>query len=256
MIVKLRRTSLAVLLIVGAVLAVQFSMAQTADAAGAQSGQDSSPDIEQQHSARVRHFRESLAQVRPLLERYGYAAAAAATLAEGIGIPTPGQTLLIALEVVEGRMNIWLLLLLVAMAAIIGNSAGYVLGRWGGRFVLRKLHVDPQRQQYLDELFRRRGGMVVLFGRFVDGLRQLNGIVAGIMKMPWWIFTAYNVAGAVLWTGAWGLGTYYFGRRIHIAAGFLHHHRRLLIALSAALFGTLLAYLFCSNMRAKARQSS
>jgi membrane protein DedA with SNARE-associated domain len=179
-------------------------------------------------------------------------------VAEGVGIPTPGQTLLIAaaLEAAEGRMNIALLLVAVTAAAIVGNSVGYAIGRWGGGFVLEKLHVNPQRQEYLDELFRKRGGMVVLFGRFVDGLRQLNGVVAGIMKMPWSTFTIYNVAGAVLWTGTWGLGTYYFGRRIHVIAGFFHFHRRWLVALSVALLGILIVYLLRANALAKARQKS
>jgi membrane protein DedA with SNARE-associated domain len=212
----------------------------------AETFQETLPGPEQPQSARIHRFREALAKVRPLLERYGYAAVAAAILAEGIGIPTPGQTLLIAgaLEAAAGRMNIVLLLFVTLVAAIAGNSIGYTIGRWGGRYVLKKLQVNAQREQRLDDLFRRRGGVVVLLGRFVDGLRQLNGIVAGIMKMPWWAFTAYNAAGAILWIGAWGLGTYYLDRRIHVVAGFFHHHRRLLVALSVAAAVALLVYLF------------
>jgi membrane protein DedA with SNARE-associated domain len=149
-------------------------------------------------------------------------------------------------------MNIVLLLFVVTAAAIVGNSIGYAIGRWGGRLILNKLRVDPQRQQHLDDLFRRRGGFVVLFGRFIDGLRQLNGIVAGTMKMPWRSFTAYNAAGAVLWTGAWGLGTYYLGRRIHVVAGFFHHHRLLLIALSVTALMVFLVYLFRPKIREEA----
>ncbi len=63
----------------------------------------------------------------------GYGAAFAAVMAEGVGIPTPGQTLLIAgaAEAAQGRMNIMLLLFLVTAAATLGNSVGYVIGRWG-----------------------------------------------------------------------------------------------------------------------------
>ena len=144
-------------------------------------------------------------------------------------------------------MNIALLLLVVTAAALIGNSVGYAIGRWGGRWALKKLRVNPQRQQHLDQLFRRHGGFVLLFGRFVDGLRQVNGILAGTLKMPWWTFTAYNMAGAVLWTGAWGLGSYYFGRRIHSVGAFFYHHRALLILLSATALLALLIYLFRSK---------
>jgi len=196
-------------------------------------------------SRAVRRFERSLAEVQPLLARYGYGAAFAAVMAEGMGIPTLGQTLLMAgvLEAAKGRMNIALLLFLVTTAATLGNSIGYAIGRWGGRVVLEKLKVNPERQHHLDDLFKRRGGVVILLARFLDGLRQLNGIVAGVMRMPWWTFTTYNVAGALLWTCAWGLGTYYLGRDIHVIAAFFQRHRPLLLVLGAIAFVALLVYL-------------
>jgi membrane protein DedA with SNARE-associated domain len=168
-----------------------------------------------------------------------------------MGIPLPGQTLLIAgaLEAAGGRMNIVLLLLLVTAAAALGNSVGYAIGRWGGEVALDKLKVNPQRQQYLGDLFKRRGGLVILLARFLDGLRQLNGIVAGVMRMPWWTFTAYNVAGAILWTCAWGLGPYYLGRDVHVIAVFFHRHARLLYVLGVTIFIALLLYLLRSRRR-------
>jgi membrane protein DedA with SNARE-associated domain len=205
----------------------------------------SSAVLEHYRSTAVREFERSLARVQPLLERYGYGAAVLATLTEGIGIPTPGQTLLMAsaLEAAQGRMNIVWLLFLVTTAATLGNSIGYAIGRFGGRVALDKLKVNPHRQQYLDDLFKRRGGLVVLLARFLDGLRQLNGIAAGVMRMPWWTFTGYNVAGAILWTCAWGLGTYYFGRDIHSIASFFHRHRWLLYIAGVIGFAALVVYL-------------
>jgi len=214
-------------------------------------GGASSAAADYQQSVAVRDFEHSLARVQPLLERYGYGAAFAAVMAEGMGIPTPGQTLLMAgaLEAAAGRMNIALLVFLVITAATVGNSIGYAIGRWGGRVVLDKLKVNPQRQQHLDDLFKRRGGMVILLARFLDGLRQLNGIVAGVLQMPWRTFTAYNVAGAILWSCSWGLGTYYLGRDIHFIAAFFHRHRPLLLALGAVAFVALLVYLLRSRRK-------
>ena len=216
---------------------------------------DSSPSAasaaaaDQQQSAATGRFERSLARVQPLLQRYGYGAAFAAVMMEGMGIPTPGQTLLMAgaLEAAGGRMNIVLLLILVTIAAAVGNSIGYAIGRWGGRTALNKLNVNPQRQQRLDDLFKRRGGIVILFARFLDGLRQLNGIVAGVLQMPWWTFTVYNVTGAILWTCSWGLGTYYLGRDIHFIAAFFHRHRPLLLVLGGIAFVALLVYLLRSR---------
>ena len=216
------------------------------------SADDSSPGeaggastADQPQSAAVREFEHSVARVQPLLQRYGYGAAFAAVMAEGMGIPTPGQTLLMAsaLEAAEGRMNITLILLLVAVAATLGNSVGYAIGRWGGRAALNKLKVNPQRQRYLDDLFRRRGGAVILLARFLDGLRQLNGIVAGVLRMPWWTFTLYNVAGALLWTCTWGVGTFYLGRDIHFIAVFFQRHRPLLLAIALVVVVAVMVYL-------------
>jgi membrane protein DedA with SNARE-associated domain len=226
-------------------LAVSLSAAQIFPSIPAAADENTPEKTATDGTPALRHFRGTLARVHPLLMRYGYWAAAVAVLAEGFGIPMPGQTLLIAgsVEAAEGRMNIGWLLLVVVAAAALGNSLGYAIGYWAGRVVLNKLKVNPQRQQGLEQLFSRRGGFVILFGRFVDGLRQLNGIVSGIMKMPWWSFTAYNVAGALLWTGSWGLGSYYLGRRIHGIAAFFHHHHALLLVLGLVTLLALLLYL-------------
>ena len=212
-------------------------------------GEESTVASDQRPSRGLRRFERSIARVQPLLQRYGYGAAFLFVMAEGMGIPTPGQTLLMAsaLEAAAGRMNIALLILLVTTAAMVGNSIGYAIGRWGGRVVLEKFKVNLQRQQRLEDLFRRRGGVVVLLARFLDGLRQLNGIVAGVLQMPWWTFTVYNVAGAVLWTCGWGLGTYYLGRDIHFIAAFFLRHRRLLLALGVTAFVALVVYLLRSR---------
>lgn len=196
----------------------------------------SSTEREPSRNSDTSRFERPLEEVQPLLDRYGYGAAAATVMAEGVGIPMPGQTLLMAsaAEAAAGRMNIGLVLLVVALAASVGNSLGYWIGRWGGQMVLDRFKLNPQRRQRIDDLFRRRGGLVILFARFLDGLRQLNGIVAGVVGMPWWSFTAYNVAGAILWTCSWGLATYYLGRDIHFIAAFLHRHEVLLYLLGAA----------------------
>ena len=192
-----------------------------------------------------RGFERSLARVQPLLERYGYGASFLAVMVEGMGIPTPGQTLRMAssVEAAKGRMNIVVLLFLVTTAATVGNSIGYAIGRWGGRALLVKFRVNPERQQRTEDFFKRHGGMAILFARFVDGLRQLNGIVAGILNMPWWTFTAYNIGGAILWTCSWGLGTYFLGRDMHSIAGFFHRHRPFLLVLSVVLLLGFIVYL-------------
>src|SRR5215216_6207490 len=83
----------------------------------------------------------------------------------------------------------------------------------------------------------------------LDGLRQLNGIVAGVLRMPWWLLTIYNVGGAILSTCTWGLGTYVMGRDIHAIAALFHQHALFLDALSVAAVLGVLAYVLRSRKR-------
>lgn len=192
-----------------------------------------------------RSLAHAIAEARPLLDRYGYAASFGAVMVEGMGIPAPGQTLLVAsaLDAAKGGLNIGSLLALTTLAAVLGNSIGYWLGRWGGKTLLDRIKVNPRHQQKMERFYNQYGGWVIVIGRFVDGLRQLNGMVAGILEMPWRRFMIFNVLGAVLWTSAWGLGTYLLERNI---AGVFHGVERFkpwAIPLSLAAFIGLLIYL-------------
>ena len=80
--------------------------------------------------------------------------------------------------------------------------------------MLLKLRVKKERLQRLEGYFHRYGKGVVIIGRFFDGLRQLNGIMAGMLHMPWKTFTICNILGAALWTGTWGLGSYMLEKEI------------------------------------------
>lgn len=202
---------------------------------------ESTSPPEKHHSVKdIEHY---LAKVQPLLDHYGYAAVFVAVLVEGFGIPAPGQTLLMAgsFAAAAGELSLAALLLVTSAAALLGNTLGYLLGRWGGRAVLYKLRVNEQRMERLESSFSRYGGGLILIARFLDGLRQLNGITAGILEMPWWTFTFYNFLGALLWTCFWGLGLYFLDENIYL----LHHafsHIRPWAALAAVLSFTLLIF--------------
>ena len=90
-----------------------------------------------------------LAQMEPLLKRYGYAAIFLAVLVEGVGILAPGQTLLVvgAIAAARGEFKIVWVLACALVAAVLGNSLGYLLGRWGGRPLLGKLKVSKNHLQ-------------------------------------------------------------------------------------------------------------
>ena len=191
-------------------------------------------------------FKKAVARVQPVVDRYGYPAVFLAILIEGVGIPAPGQTLLIAaaLSAAHGHLSIVWVMVLAFMGAALGNSLGYLLGRWGGRVLLARFKVRGDRLARLEEDFRRYGGGVVLVARFLDGLRQLNGLVAGMLAMPWGVFTGFNLLGAVLWAGVWGLGAYWLDRDISMVHRVFAKIGPIAVVLTLVGFVALMVYLF------------
>jgi membrane protein DedA with SNARE-associated domain len=137
---------------------------------------------------------------------------------ESFGIPLPGETALIAFGVLasQGHYSIEWVIVLAAVAAIIGDNLGYwVIGRWGGRPLLQRwAFLRGYSERFLpksEELMARHGGKVVFFGRFIAVLRFTAAWVAGLGKMEWWRFLFWNAAGGICWAVGVGLVAYYSG---------------------------------------------
>ena len=149
------------------------------------------------------------ADLAPLLNHWGYAAVGGLLFLEDFGVPLPGETMLIAAAVYAGagQLNVVAVAVVAVVAAVCGDNIGYAIGRYGGhRLVTRYGHyvlLTPARVARAEAFFTRHGGKVVTVARFVEGLRQANGIVAGLSEMRWRRFLAFNALGAVLWVGVW-----------------------------------------------------
>ncbi|KQH78224.1 hypothetical protein AO501_02360 [Mycobacterium gordonae] len=158
----------------------------------------------------------------PTLDRYGYAAIVALVGLEGVGIPLPGQLILIAggIYAASGHLTLLPVLLVGLLAAVGGDNAGYAIGRYGGRgLVLRfgpYVFLNRERLAKTERFFARRGHLVVSIGRFIDGLRQASGIAAGLARMDWRRYLAYNALGSTVWVSVWVFSGYLAGN--HIAA--------------------------------------
>jgi membrane protein DedA with SNARE-associated domain len=188
----------------------------------------------------------AVARAAPLLERYGYAALFAAILLEGMGIPAPGQTLMIgaSLAAARGGLSIGWVLAWAFVAAVAGNCAGYLIGLKGGRPLLVRLGVSEERLEKTQRRFSRTGAGIILVARFVDGLRQINGIAAGLLRMPPGTFMAANVPGAILWVGFWGLGTFFLEKEIAAVHVSLRQAEPWAWGITLAALGLLLARMF------------
>lgn len=150
-----------------------------------------------------------LGALAPLLDHYGYLAVGGLVLVEDFGVPAPGETVLIAAAVYAGagQLNIVVVAVIAFLAALIGDNIGFAIGHFGGRPLAERLgryvFLTPERLDAAEGFFTRHGGKVVTIARFVEGLRQANGIIAGITGMHWRKFLVFNALGAALWVGLW-----------------------------------------------------
>jgi membrane protein DedA with SNARE-associated domain len=185
-----------------------------------------------------------LATLAPLLDRYGYLAVAGIVGVESFGIPAPGQTILITAAVYAGagRLNVAAVAAIGLLAAVIGDNIGYLIGRAGGRRLILRygsyVRLTPERVHKAEKFFTRQGPKIVIAARFIDGLRQFNGVIAGITAMSWQRFLTYNTIGAALWVGLWTTLGYVAGAHIVTVYNVISRYQwYALAALAAALAG-------------------
>jgi membrane protein DedA with SNARE-associated domain len=164
----------------------------------------------------TQHIPQVVQTLAPVLHRYGYLAVGGMLLLEDFGLLVPGETVLIAAAFYAGlgHLNIYLVFVIGLLGAVVGDNIGFAIGRYGGHPLVVRLgkyvFLTPARIKKVEDLFRRQGGKIILVARFFDGLRQANGIIAGVTRMRWRTFLTFNVIGATIWVGFWS-GVGYFG---------------------------------------------
>jgi membrane protein DedA with SNARE-associated domain len=156
--------------------------------------------------------------VTHLIQSYGYYAVFALIALESMGVPLPGETALIAAALYAGtthHLNIVVLAAVAASAAVIGDNAGYWVGRTGGQRLAERygrfVRLDRAKLKVGRYLFARHGVKVVFFGRFVAVLRTFAAFFAGVSKMRWSRFLMANAAGGLLWASVFAFGAYALG---------------------------------------------
>jgi membrane protein DedA with SNARE-associated domain len=159
--------------------------------------------------------------VTNLLLDYGLVLLFVLVAVESAGIPLPGEAALITAAVLarperQHHYSIAWVIVVAASAAIIGDNIGYWLGRLGGRNLVERWGVTRRYAERAlppsERFFRRHGGKTVFFGRFIALLRVTAAWLAGVSRMHWWQFAAWNAAGGILWATGIGLLAYFAGK--------------------------------------------
>ena len=139
---------------------------------------------------------------------------------EDFGVLVPGETVLIAAAFYAGygKLNIIWVIVIGVFAATLGDNVGFTIGHFGGYPLAerygRYIFLTKERLTKAETYFNRHGGKIVAVARFIDGLRQLNGIIAGISEMKWLKFLVFNLIGATIWVSFWSLIGYYGGSHV------------------------------------------
>ncbi|MFD4952708.1 DedA family protein [Streptomyces sp. NPDC058451] len=188
-----------------------------------------------------------LEHLAPLLSHYGYWAVGGVVLVEDFGVPAPGETILIAAGVYAGagQLDVVAVALIAFAAAVVGDNIGYLVGHLGGRpFVQRwgrYIFLTPERFAAAERFFGRHGGKIVVVARFIEGLRQANGIIAGTTGMHWLRFLAFNALGAALWVGLWVSLAYVAGTHIDTVYAEISRYQVYVLVALAVLVVALIA---------------
>ena len=153
-----------------------------------------------------------LSSVAGPVDHYGYWAIALLLLLENIGIPViPGEFAMIAGAIFAGTgragLNVVGVGIVAVTAAIIGAEIGYLIGRFAGRELIlhygKYVFIKPHHLDRAEAIVDRYGGIVVVIARFIVGLREANGLIAGISQMRALTFSFFNVIGACAWVATW-----------------------------------------------------
>ena len=156
-----------------------------------------------------------------LLATYGYLAVFIFVGVESIGIPVPGETMLVTAAIyagTTGRLSIVLVIAASAAGAIVGDNIGYTIGRTGGYRLVKRygryIRLEENRLRLGEYLFHKHGSKVVFFGRFISVLRIFAAFLAGVNRMHWRRFLIFNAAGGIIWSTLYGVAAFLLGQQL------------------------------------------
>lgn len=137
----------------------------------------------------------------------------------------PGDSLLFAAGAIcaLGTLNIWLLIGVLIVAAILGDAVNYSIGRNVGHRILESRLKRFIRREHIEQthaFYERHGGKTIILARFMPIVRTFAPFVAGIGEMTYARFATYNIVGAIVWVTSFSLLGYFFGGQPFVKKNF------------------------------------
>jgi len=190
-----------------------------------------------------------------LVESYGYGVVFLFVAIESLGVPLPGETVLVTAGALAalGHLSIVWVIAIAALGGIMGDAAGYWIGRLGGVALLKRygrvVHFDDAKLARVRGFFHRHGTKTVFLGRFIALLRTWAALLAGTAEMPYGVFTLYNVMGGITWATLFGTLGYIFGRSLPLLERYIGQASLAAVLLVALVVALTLAWRWFNTNR-------
>ncbi|GAA5648272.1 hypothetical protein VPR01S_23_00100 [Vibrio proteolyticus NBRC 13287] len=186
-----------------------------------------------------------LMTMKPLLEQYGYLALVVSIFLEGLGIPMPGQSLMIAASLLasEQVMSLTLVATVSWLSCFLGNTCGYLLGYYFENWLDKKGYVSGPKMQKLQSTIQTYGPACLVISRFIEGMKQFMPLACGIAKMPRREFLFGNALASTVWVAVFSLLTHFAFEHLSELSTLYTHYRFIVWALAALLFGALIMWI-------------
>ncbi|MCX2791367.1 MULTISPECIES: DedA family protein [Vibrio] len=180
--------------------------------------------------------------MKPLLEQYGYLALIVSIFLEGIGIPMPGQSLMIAASIISSEhvMNLSLVMIVSWLSCFLGNTCGYLIGYYFEGWLDKKGYISGPKMQKLQSTIQKYGPACLVVSRFVEGMKQFMPLACGIAKMPRKEFLLGNALATTIWVAVFSLLTNFAFEHLSVLSQFYTDHRYVVWSSAALLFSLMI----------------
>ena len=180
--------------------------------------------------------------MKPLLEQYGYLALIVSIFLEGIGIPMPGQSLMIAASIISSEhvMNLSLVMIVSWLSCFFGNTCGYLIGYYFEGWLDKKGYISGPKMQKLQSTIQKYGPACLVVSRFVEGMKQFMPLACGIAKMPSKEFLLGNALATTIWVAVFSLLTNFAFEHLSVLSQFYTDHRYMVWSSAALLFSLMI----------------
>ncbi len=190
----------------------------------------------------MEHINDLLMAMKPLLEQYGYLALIVSIFLEGIGIPMPGQSLMIAASIISSEhvMNLSLVMIVSWLSCFFGNTCGYLIGYYFEGWLDKKGYISGPKMQKLQSTIQKYGPACLVVSRFVEGMKQFMPLACGIAKMPRKEFLLGNALATTIWVAVFSLLTNFAFEHLSVLSQFYTDHRYVVWSSAALLFSLMI----------------